>query len=90
MAIRDQESLWNTSTPLRANCNKSTANTAYILTIGWAPVIPMGSMQLRMDYINPENNDELASYLLCFNVIEAVGKTGASTAACRGRVATAC
>ncbi|WKD51530.1 TonB-dependent receptor [Microbulbifer spongiae] len=77
--IRDQVSQWNpfydAEGKLQQDRDKSTANTAYTLSMDWAPTVPMGSIQFHMDYIYAENSDELApGYLASFNTIEGVGE----------------
>ncbi|WP_346837994.1 TonB-dependent receptor [Microbulbifer sp. SAOS-129_SWC] len=76
--IRDQESQWkpfyDAEGELQQDSSKSSTNTAYTLAMDWAPQIPVGSMNLHMDYIYAENADQLEpGYLARFSAIDGVG-----------------
>ncbi|MEX2963580.1 TonB-dependent receptor [Microbulbifer sp. TYP-18] len=76
--IRDQESQWDpfydAEGELQQDRDKSSTNTAYTLAMDWTPAIPVGSIQLHMDYIYAENNDQLdPNYLASFGAIKGIG-----------------
>ncbi|SHF21078.1 TonB-dependent Receptor Plug Domain [Microbulbifer donghaiensis] len=77
--VRDEESKWNpfydAEGELQNEREKSSVNTAYTLAMDWAPAIPLGSINVHMDYIYAENTDELEpGYLASFSAIDGVGE----------------
>ena len=76
--IRDEESQWDAfydaQGELQEDRDKSSTNTAYTLAMDWAPAIPVGSVNVHMDYIYAENTDALEpGYLASFSAIDGVG-----------------
>ena len=77
--VRDQESEWDpfydAQGELQEDREKSSTNTAYTAAVDWAPVVPVGSLNLHLDYIFAENTDELEpDYLASFSEIDGVGE----------------
>jgi outer membrane receptor protein involved in Fe transport len=68
---RDAEATWDAfydaNGNLRSDTSASTTDTDYTLTVGWAPEISRGSLDIRIDYIFNENTAELDE----FSVIDA-------------------
>ncbi|MBT8093405.1 MAG: TonB-dependent receptor [Gammaproteobacteria bacterium] len=60
---RDAEATWESyfdaNAELVVDTSASTTDTDYTLTVGWAPEMERGSLDLRIDYIFNENTSEL-------------------------------
>ncbi|MFC6977663.1 TonB-dependent receptor domain-containing protein [Microbulbifer taiwanensis] len=77
--VRDEESEWDpfydAEGELQQDRDKSSVNTAYTLVVDWAPAIPVGALNVHLDYIYAENTDELEpGYLESFSEIDGVGE----------------
>ena len=77
--VRDEESLWedyyDAEGELQTGSDKASVNTAYTVTMDWAPEIPVGEMNFHLDYIYAENTDALEpGYLERFTAIDGVGE----------------
>lgn len=77
--VRDESSRWqpfhDAEGELRDERSKSSVNTAYTLAVDWAPVIPVGSLNVHMDYIFRENTDELEpDFIDSYSDIKGVGR----------------
>ena len=68
---RDSEATWDefydANGDLRNDTSGSTTDTDYTVTLGWAPDISRGSLDIRVDYIFNENTSELDE----FSIIDA-------------------
>lgn len=68
---RDADATWeefyDANGDLRSDTSASTTDTDYTLTVGWAPEISRGSLDIRVDYIFNENTAELDE----FSVVDA-------------------
>ena len=60
---RDAEATWepfyDANAELVVDTSASTTDTDYTLTVGWAPELERGSLDVRIDYIFNENTSEL-------------------------------
>ncbi|WP_226703719.1 TonB-dependent receptor [Microbulbifer elongatus] len=77
--VRDADSQWedyyDARGELQSERQKSSVNTAYTATMDWAPVIPVGELNVHLDYIYAENSDALEpGYLESFSAIDGVGE----------------
>ncbi|WP_231759243.1 TonB-dependent receptor [Microbulbifer elongatus] len=77
--VRDEDSQWedyyDAVGELQSERIKASVDTAYTATMDWAPVIPVGELNLHLNYIYAENSDALEpGFLDSFTAIEGVGE----------------